>query len=71
MVGNTGTYLDSPFHRYADGVDLAGLPLEMVADLPVHVVLAGSSGREIGPAALPDAGIAGAAVLLHIGWDRH
>lgn len=71
MVGNTGTYLDSPFHRYADGVDLAGLPLEIVADLPVLVVRLAGSGREIGPAALPDAGIAGAAVLLHTGWDRH
>ena len=30
MVGNTGTYLDSPFHRYADGADLAGLPLDVV-----------------------------------------
>jgi len=34
MVGNTGTYLDSPFHRYADGTDLAGLPLESCVDQP-------------------------------------
>ena len=27
MVGNTGTYLDSPFHRFADGGDLASVPL--------------------------------------------
>ena len=33
MLGNTGTYLDSPFHRHADGVDLAGLPLDELADL--------------------------------------
>jgi hypothetical protein len=44
MVGNTGTYLDSPFHRYADGMDLAGLPLERLADLPIVVVRTAGSG---------------------------
>ena len=38
MVANTGTYLDAPFHRYADGADLAQLPLECVADLDAVVV---------------------------------
>jgi kynurenine formamidase len=33
MVANTGTYVDSPFHRYADGKDLSGLSLESLADL--------------------------------------
>ena len=33
MVGNTGTYLDSPFHRYADGKDLSQLPLTSLANL--------------------------------------
>jgi kynurenine formamidase len=27
MVANTGTYLDSPFHRYEHGADLAQLDL--------------------------------------------
>jgi arylformamidase len=72
MVGNTGTYLDSPFHRYADGADLAAMPLESVADLPAVVVhLSGSAERGIGPAALGAVEPAGAAVLLHTGWDRH
>ena len=44
MVGNTGTYLDSPFHRYGDGTDLAGLPLERLADLPAVVVRTVGSG---------------------------
>lgn len=35
MVGNTGTYLDSPFHRFAEGGDLASVPLSSVADLPI------------------------------------
>src|SRR5205807_9136709 len=49
MVANTGTYLDSPFHRYADGTDLAGLPLERLANLDAVVLrwaLAG--GRAVG-----------------------
>lgn len=45
MVGNTGTYLDSPYHRYADGTDLAELPLSSVADLPTVVVRTVGSGR--------------------------
>src|SRR5947199_4462545 len=52
MVANTGTYLDSPFHRYADGTDLAGLPLEKLADLDAIVVRpAPGDGRAIGVSA--------------------
>jgi arylformamidase len=71
MLGNTGTYLDSPFHRYADGTDLAGLPLEVVADLPVIVARLVDAGREIRREALVVYDVAGAAVLLHTGWDQH
>jgi arylformamidase len=72
MLGNTGTYLDSPYHRYPDGADLAALPLAAVADLPAVVVrLADSGERGIGPQALATLDLAGAAVLLHTGWDRH
>jgi arylformamidase len=72
MVGNTGTYLDSPFHRYPDGADLSGLPLDALADLPTVVVRAdAASGRAIGPRALDGLDVAGRAVLLHTGWDRH
>ena len=53
MVANTGTYLDSPFHRYADGRDFAGLRLESLADLQGVVVrVAGQPGRGIDAAAL-------------------
>src|SRR6267143_5840155 len=38
MVANTGTYLDSPFHRYADGTDLSGLDLFSLANLDGIVV---------------------------------
>jgi kynurenine formamidase len=72
MVGNTGTYLDSPYHRYPDGTDLAGLALDTVADLPTVVVrLVGRAERGIGPQELAALDVAGAAVLLHTGWDRH
>ncbi|BCJ52629.1 hypothetical protein Asp14428_41040 [Actinoplanes sp. NBRC 14428] len=72
MVGNTGTYLDSPFHRYADGADLAGLPLERLADLPAVVVrTAGAGPRGVGVAQLENLDVAGRAVLLHTGGDAH
>jgi kynurenine formamidase len=71
MVGNTGTYLDSPHHRYAGGTDLAGLPLSAVADVPILVVRVPDSVRGIGPDLLRALDVAGRAVLLHTGWDRH
>ncbi len=69
MVGNTGTYLDTPFHRYDGGSDLAGLPLEDVADLPGLCIEA--AGPEIGPEAVRDLQLGGMAVLFFTGWDRH
>jgi kynurenine formamidase len=72
MVGNTGTYLDSPFHRYGDGTDLAGLPLERLADLPAVVVRTiGGGVRGVGVGALAALDVAGRAVLLHTGGDRY
>ena len=72
MVANTGTYVDAPFHRYAGGADLAGLPLDVLADLDGLVVRHPSGGS---PAIDRDtfAGIdpRGRAVLVHTGWDRH
>ncbi|TDQ53409.1 cyclase family protein [Actinorugispora endophytica] len=69
MVGNTGTYLDTPAHRYRDGSDLADLPLEKVAALPGVVV--DVAGREAGPEAFEGVDVAGRAVLIRTGWDRH
>jgi arylformamidase len=67
MVGNTGTYLDSPYHRYAGDTDLAGLPLESLVDLPAVVVRAGR--RAVDAGALAGHEVAGCAVLLHTGGD--
>ena len=72
MIGNTGTYLDSPYHRYPDGPDLAGLPLAGLVDLPATVVrTAGSTVRAVDVTALAAVEVRGRAVLLHTGGDRH
>jgi arylformamidase len=71
LCGNTGTYLDSPFHRYAEGTDLAGLALERLVDLPaVRVDCTGHTDRAIRADALGGLDLAGHAVLLHTGFDR-
>jgi kynurenine formamidase len=71
MVANTGTYLDSPFHRYADGADLAGLPLERLADLDAVVLRQEGSRGGIDAAAFRGLDVRGKAVLVHTGWDAH
>ena len=75
MIGNTGTYLDSPFHRYGDGADLAGLDLSTLVGLRAevfHLTDAWTPERRgIRPETLADRDVRGAAVLLHTGWDRH
>jgi len=67
--GNTGTYIDSPFHRHADAADLAALPLEKLADLPGVVVDAASEGG-IGPEAFRGVDVRDHAVLVHTGWAK-
>ena len=69
MIANTGTYLDSPFHRFADGADLAGLPLERLAALPGLVVRAEEPA--VDAAAFEGLDVGGKAVLVHTDWDRH
>ena len=72
MIGNTGTYLDSPFHRYEGGTDLAGLALETLVDLPTEVFhLSDSLSRGIPASVFWDRDVAGKAVLLHTGWSQH
>ena len=74
MIGNTGTYLDSPFHRYAEGPDLAGLQLETLVGLRAEVFHLEDAWtperRGIRAETLADRDVRGAAVLLHTGWDR-
>jgi arylformamidase len=70
MVANTGTYVDSPFHRYPEGKDLADLPLCSLANLQAVVVRA-QKERAIGAAQFDGMDVRGKAVLVHTGWDRH
>lgn len=72
MVANTGTYVDAPFHRYADGADLAGLPLSSLAELEgVVVPCPFEQGIAVDVAHFTDLEITGKAVLIATGWDRH
>ncbi len=71
LVANTGTYVDSPFHRFADGNDLSELPLESLADLPGVVVRAKDIGRAVTAEAFRGLDLKGKAVLVHTSWARH
>jgi len=72
MVANTGTYLDSPFHRYAHGADLSQLPLERLANLDSVVIrFDRSRGRAVDRKDLEGYDLSGKAVLVHTGWDEH
>jgi len=72
MVANTGTYLDSPFHRYADGSDLSELDLSTLACLDGCVMrVAGRRKRAVDVGDLAGGDVHGKAVLFHTGWDRH
>ena len=71
MIANTGTYLDSPSHRWADGPDLTGVPLDRLADLPGIVVRVPAGTRAVDRLMLAPYEVTGRAVLLHTGWDAH
>src|SRR5689334_2162998 len=72
MVTNTGTYLDCPFHRYADGKDLSQVAIEAMTDLDAIIVRAPHTpAQAIGVDAFRGWEIRGRAVLVHTGWDAH
>ncbi len=72
MVANTGTYLDSPFHRYADGADLSELSLSQLANLDgVSIHIKDASARAIDSNVFDGVDVKGKAVLVHTGWDAH
>lgn len=73
MVANTGTYLDCPFHRYADGKDLSEVGLEAFVDIPGIVIRAPySAGLAVERSAFENIDVRGKAVLVHTGWgDDH
>jgi arylformamidase len=69
LCGNTSTYIDSPFHRYADGKDLSELPLTSLADLDGIVFK--SEANTISPEIFAGHDVQGKAVLIHTGWSQH
>ena len=72
LVGNTGTYVDCPFHRYADGKDTSQVALERFVDLPAVVVRADyRASRVVDAGAFQGKELGGRAVLVHTGWDAH
>ncbi|HEX7252951.1 MAG TPA: cyclase family protein [Thermoanaerobaculia bacterium] len=71
MVANTGTYVDAPFHRFAKGTDIAGLPLSKLADLRGTLIDATRSGRALESEIFRDRFIRDRAVLVRTDWDRH
>ncbi|MGH9847399.1 MAG: cyclase family protein [Blastocatellia bacterium] len=72
MVANTGAYIDAPFHRFAEGIDLAGLPLDRLADVEGLVIDATDrAGPAIDCDRFEGLEIRGKAVLIRTGWDVH
>lgn len=71
LLANTGTYIDAPFHRYAEGSDVAGYALDAVANLPGVVVRVDGQRRPIGVERFREFDVTGKAVLVHTGWDAH
>jgi kynurenine formamidase len=70
MVANTGTYIDSPFHRYADGKDISELSLRSLVNLPCTVVrVPYADALSITAKSFANVEVAGRAVLVHTGWD--
>lgn len=69
LAGNTGTYLDAPFHRFREREDLAAVPLDKVADLSGVILDADGSEGAVSLQGVDEASFRGRAVLVRTGWD--
>ena len=69
LAGNSGTYLDAPFHRFRDREDLAALPLETVVGLPGIILEPDGAERGVSLEVVEEASFRGHAVLVRTGWD--
>ncbi len=71
MVANTGTYIDAPFHRYEEGIDLSGLKMASIANLEGIVFRTDQAKRAIAKDVFENDDVKGKAILIHTGWDQH
>jgi kynurenine formamidase len=71
LVANTGTYLDTPFHRYPDGPDLSMLDLARLADVSGVLIDATDAPAGLGPELFAGRQLTDRAVLIWTGWDQH
>jgi len=71
MVSNTGTYIDSPFHRYPDGQDLSQITIKSLAHLPGILISIPHDLKAIDATAFNEKNLEGKAVLIHTGWSRY
>lgn len=71
MVANTGTYIDAPFHRYSEGIDLSGLEMASIANLDGIVFRTAQGMRSIHKDVFESHYVEGRAILIQTGWDRH
>lgn len=69
MVANTGTYVDAPSHRWADGADLSALPLDRLAGCPgICIAVPHAHGLAVDSDFLERIEVEGRAVLFFTGW---
>ena len=72
LCGNTGTYVDSPLHRYRKGADLTSLTLEKLAHLPVSLVnVPTGADRSVGPEHFRNVTVRDRAIIVRTGWSQH
>ena len=69
MVANTGTYLDTPAHRYEGGTDVVTTPIDRMVELD-GVMVDALDRPAIDDDLLQGHAVSGRAVLLHTGWSR-
>ena len=70
MVANTGTYMDCPFHRFANGKDFSQIKLEAFTDLG-GITIQATKTHAIGVDHFLDKPLTNRAVLIHTGWAKH